>query len=127
MASWGTLNEVDEAWWELAYKLFLENNPMRTTMSNVAYYLSGDKWNDYGFSCETHVPPTGQFRGVSKKAILVVISRKRCMDYTDWKKLHGTRSDAEPEDLNQYDKDVIYRITDQIYNEDGSPKPFNRG
>ncbi len=126
MTSWGTLDEVDEAWWELAYKLFLENNPMRTTMSNVSYYLSGNKWNDYGFSCETHVPPTGEFRGVSKKAILVVISRKRRMHWDDWNKLNEMRSDIEPEDLHFSDKDAINRITDQIYNEDGSPKPFNR-
>lgn len=127
MTSWGTLDEVDEAWWELAYKMFLENDPIRTTLNNVAFYLNGDKWNDYGFSCETHVPPTGQFHGVSRKAILVVISRKRCMEWGDWKKLRGTSSDTEPMDLDKNDKDVINWITGQIYNEDGSPKPFNRG
>lgn len=126
MTSWGSLDEVGEAWWESAYKLFLENDPMRTTLSNVAYYISGDNWDDYGFSRDTHVPPTGEFRGVSRKAILVVISRKRSMEWGDWKKLHGTRSDTEPEDLNHSDKRVINWITEEIYNEDGSPKPFNR-
>lgn len=124
MSDWENLDEVGEEWWDNAYKLFLESDPITMILRHVAYYISFDNWNDYGFRRNTRVPPTGEFCGVSKKAILVVISRARRMEYGNWKKLHGTRS--EPEDLHQRDKDVINWITAQIYNEHGSPKPLNK-
>lgn len=88
MSDWKNLDEVGEEWWDNAYKLFLESEPITMTLRHVAFYLSGRRWNDYGFHRDTHVPPTGEFRGVSRKAILVVISRSRRMEWCDWKMLH---------------------------------------
>lgn len=45
MSDWKNL---DEEWWDNAYKLFLESEPITMTLKHVAFYLSGQRWNDYG-------------------------------------------------------------------------------
>lgn len=125
--SWQSINqEVSEQWWENAYKLFLENDPLRTIIRHLLYYLSNNTWNDYGFDIQTLLPPAaaGFFKHVDKRAILVVISRRRNMDYNNWKSLHPAQT--EPEDLDDNDKSLINQAITQMYKEDGSPKPLNR-
>lgn len=86
MANWLNINDiVDEEWWENAYKLFLEYNPVENILRHSQLYLTGKNLNDYEFSCKTRVPPPGKVNDVSKRAILVVISRSMknkwsCMD-----------------------------------------------
>lgn len=125
MSSWHNIeNEADEAWWELAYKLFLRSNPKETICHHSAFYVRNDKWNDYGFNCDTRVPPAGKFNGVSKRAILVVISRERKMEWGDWKTLRSPTDLPDVPDLDETDKNLINCVTDLIYKEDGSPRPF---
>lgn len=124
MANWQSLNEVDEDWWELAYKLFLSNDPIKVILNHANFYMMGDKWNDFGFSCDTHIPPTGKFHDVSRRAVLVVISRTRNMHWGTWNKLNSAPSKPVP-DLQESDKQLINCITDLMYNKDGSPRPYN--
>lgn len=127
MSNWQSLNEdVGEEWWEVAYKLFLESDPKAMILNHSELYMKADKWNDYGFRYDTLVPPTGTFRDVSKKAIVVVISRARRMNYHDWKNLDTPYSKSDVQDLEENDKKLINCVIDLIYKEDGSPRPFQR-
>ncbi|KAB5586908.1 hypothetical protein PHYPO_G00006920 [Pangasianodon hypophthalmus] len=125
MADWNDVNAVDGQWWELAYKLFLESDPMKTILNHAEYYMRGDKWNDYGFNCDTVVPPTGEVNDVSKKAILVVISRARRMQWKNWINLDQARLESV-QDLEKQDKMYINCVTDLIYEMNSSPRQFNR-
>lgn len=125
MSGWQSLENVGEEWWELAYKLFLESDPKAMILNHSEYYMKSDKWNDYGFRYDTLVPPTGTFRDVSKRAILVVISRARRMKWDDWKNLNQPSSKPDVQDLDENDKKLINCVIDLIYKEDGSPRPFH--
>ena len=116
---------MSERWWETAYKLFLESDPIKQILRHSELYMTGDKWKDNGFNCDAPVPPTGMFRGVSKRAILVVISRAKKMDWKEWE-VDPPSSEADVQDLGETDKKLINGVTDLIYKEDGSPRPFNK-
>lgn len=125
MSGWENIdNEANEAWWELAYKLFLMSDPKKTICGHSELYMNNDRWNDYGFNCETHVPPAGKIHDVSKRAILVVISRKRDMEWGDWKRLRSPSVLPDVPDLDETDKKLINCVIDLIYKGDGSPRPF---
>lgn len=124
MTGWESLNEnVDEDWWENAYKLFLENNPVENILGCSLLYMAGDNWDTYGFNRNTHVPPTGKVNDVSKRAILVVISRSM-RRYWSWKNLPPSSKPVP--DLDEKHKKLINCVIDLIYKEDGSPRPFNK-
>jgi len=126
MAHWKSLNEdVGDEWWDTAYKLFLESDPKAKILSHSKLYMKNDNWNDYGFCNNTLVPPTGTFRDVSKRAILVVISRARKIHWKVWKDLNQPSSTPDVPDLDENDKKLINCVIGLIYREDGSPRPFN--
>ncbi|XDV28614.1 hypothetical protein PO909_031850 [Leuciscus waleckii] len=125
MADWLNINDiVDEEWWEKAYKLFLENNPVEKILGHSQLYMTGDNWDCFGFNRNTHVPPTGKVNDVSKRAILMVIS-KSMRRYWSWKDLQPSR-EPDVQDLEDNHKKLINCVIDLIYKEDGSPRPFNK-
>lgn len=86
----------DDVWWEQAYNLFLEANPLQTLEQHMSYVYSGDGWNDYGFHIQTTINLGAQvpfYNGVLKKAILIVVARARKMHHADWNVL----DDVNPE------------------------------
>lgn len=71
------------------------------------------------------LPPAaaGSFKHVDKRAILIVISRKRKMDFNNRKILCPALS--EPEDLDDNDKWFINQIITKMYKADGSPRKLD--
>ncbi|XDV28611.1 hypothetical protein PO909_031847 [Leuciscus waleckii] len=125
MADWLNINHiVDEEWWEKAYKLFLECDPINRILYHSRCCMTGDNWDDYGFNRNTHVPPPGKVNDVSKRAILAVISRSRKWNL-NCKDLPSSR-EPDVQDLEDNHKKLINCVTDLIYKEDGSPRPFNK-
>lgn len=128
MSNWEHLDELvdEDRWWNLAYELFLENDPMEKITRHHELYKTAENWNDYGFDRNTRVPPTGKFRGVSRRAILVVISRSRIMAMQDWNLLSAFEHGTRVPDLQEGIKGLINSVIDLIYDENGRPRPFHR-
>jgi hypothetical protein len=125
MANWNNINllEDEDQWWKNAYALFLQHEPQQKILNHVELYMNGNDWNDHGFSYKTIIPMQGKFTGVSRRAILVVISRSRCMNMNHWNTLLKPLDDV-PLDLSKSEKDFINCIVDLIYDNNGHPRPF---
>lgn len=126
MPDWTNIDkEADQAWWELAYKFFLKNDPKEKIFCHSELYRRNDNWDDFDFHRKTHVPAAGTFHGVSKRAILVVISRSRKLKNSGWRRLSEfVQPDQGLPDLDETDKSLINCVIALIYKEDGSPRPF---
>lgn len=124
------LNKVvnEDRWWNLAYELFLESDPITKILLHAERYRSDDNdyrtFNDYGFHSGTPVPVTGRLHDVSKKAILVVISRSRKMNVQNWIELDAPERGRPIPDLMESEKSLINCIIGLIYQENGDPRPF---
>ena len=113
----------EERWWQVAYELFLDCDPVEKIRKHCGY-IRGDH-NDDEFTCDTPIPHTGTHREVSKKAILVVISRSKKMDSNNWMELKNADNGPGPhEDISSSEKKLINCIIDLLYESTGTPKPI---
>jgi len=84
MAGWaGDLRHVneDKAWWETAYRLFLNEKPLQ----RIGYFAGNFKtnnirWDDCAFRINSVVPYYGVFNGVDTRAIIVVLAIARVLE-----------------------------------------------
>jgi hypothetical protein len=115
--------ENDDEWWEHAYQLFLQNEPLNNILRHAKLWIEDSTHNDYFFDQKSAVPFYGKIHGVDKRAILVVISRASKMEMKDWttlKELSESNTTSQP--LQKQITELINCLVHWMYHVNGEPR-----
>ena len=109
---WKLASYWEDDKWSNAYKLFLSNSPLIILNNELKYHATEDLSNDHGFTIRTIFPELGFYEDIDKRAILLVISRSRNMEYCNWNNISNNINIVD--DLSIIEKLVVNSIISQI-------------
>jgi len=108
-------DEESKNWWEYAYDIFLESDPVPTILDHISADVGNSLHNDLWFSCDTDIPYYGRVNDVDTRAILVVISRRERMNCNDWNTLKDREKGVRPRDIDSSVKFMINGVMQLQY------------
>uniref|UniRef100_A0A0B6ZUL3 Uncharacterized protein n=1 Tax=Arion vulgaris TaxID=1028688 RepID=A0A0B6ZUL3_9EUPU len=139
MEPWaGDLSDVNDAWWETAYQVFLTKEPLRKILNFAKQHKTKNNWGDFGFDITSVVPYYGEIHHVDKRAIIVVLAKARLWegrardnfkdlkDYIQRLVQKGTALEMTSPPLQSQTIAMINVMMKLMYNEDGTPIQRNQ-